>query len=597
LADKNEDYLDQLLNSVIDGDSGDRKNSTSQEPYSQNAQDMGADRESRESRRRRRQKDAHKFFIDDFEKELDEFAASTDISDYELEMEQILAEDSYGRNMRDPAPAQNNDQFFAGLNKAMGEPVAEEPMTGFGAAEEPAAEGGLSMEGMPSLDFGAEEAPAADTGLPMEGMPPLDFGTSEEPAADTGLSMEGMPPLDFGAAEEPMTDFGAADETTAEPVADAAGETASGDENSDDILSLLNGLGGEDEDLAGISDLLQADENNEPVAAAGDGLEIDPADAMEFENLKEVSKEEKGVKDSEAKSGKKGFFAKLKDLFLGPDEDEVQPAAEESIKVTTAEDLDGMSDENLDILRALEGGGDGGGGDEAGAPEDPKAKKKAEKEAKKKAKKEAKEAKKKEKEAKKKDKAAKKAAKPKKEKKPKVKDNTPPLPKLPVFLIFVMVFSFGAGVIFLGNALHSRMAMKNSESYYQAGDVVNAYGEVAGMKFKKKQTEQIAYVEKVKVLAGMQELYDSYETLKGSKREALAVDCLIRVIGHFDAHMEAANEGGYLKDAQRIEKKAEKLLRKQYKVRYDRAVKLYRMRSRKKYSVEIYKILQKVGLV
>ncbi|MBE5906236.1 MAG: hypothetical protein E7277_05485 [Lachnospiraceae bacterium] len=573
MTDKNEDYLDQLLNSVVEGEGQNRAASGALAGASPSGRQQ---EENREERRRRRQKNAQKFFIDDFEKELADFEADGELSDFDLEMEQLLADEEYQHNMIDEPKAKPvqaepamDDSFFAGLNAAMG-----------GESAEP------QVEPEPDSVIGSGSVPDEPITPSIEEAIPENGGDDElasllSAMGDDSSGNDTSPPEPVEMQETP---------------AESPSEAESGEGNADDILSLLNGLGGEDDDLAGISELLQADENNEPVASAtetADGMEIDPSDAAELSGLKEVSKEEKAVKDSGEKKKKPGFFAKLKKALFGPDEEELEAAKDEGIKVTTADDLEGLSDENLDILKALEGGGDSGGGD--AAPEDPKAKKQADKEAKKKAKEEKKKEKKAAKEAKKKEKEAKKAAKPKKEKKPKVKDNTPPLPKLPVFLIFVMAFSFGGAVLFAGNGFHSRLVVKNSESYYQQGDYVNAYNEIAGMTFKKEKQQD--YYKKVEVLAAMQQTLDSYETLAAAGRQELALDALIRVVGHYDANLTLAEEKGFSAEIAEIGTRAEQILKKNYKVKYNQAVKLYRLRSRIKYSTELYKILLKMGIV
>ena len=117
-----------------------------------------------------------------------------------------------------------------------------------------------------------------------------------------------------------------------------------------------------------------------------------------------------------------------------------------------------MSDENLQILQQLEGDMVIDVQQEKKSADDEKAKKK---EAAKKAKKEKKEQAKKEREAKKK-------SKPKKEKKPKQPkeaDKSKPLPKKPVFLIFLMTGSFLALVLFVGTA---RVPAANGKPFQKA---------------------------------------------------------------------------------------------------------------------------------
>ena len=106
------------------------------------------------------------------------------------------------------------------------------------------------------------------------------------------------------------------EEVAEEPVAD----------NDDDILSLLNGLGEEDSDLADIGQMLQADENHEAVGTDDAGLvaeslaelgfDVDPGDMDELSSIKEREQMvEDNLVNEEKQSGKKsGLLSKLKNL-------------------------------------------------------------------------------------------------------------------------------------------------------------------------------------------------------------------------------------------------------------------------------------------
>ena len=533
MANEKEDYLDKLLNSVVNKEVP-QEDGVILEQLEEDIIGDDVDRKERKKRNGSRRRKNEEDFLDEFEKELDAFEADQIISDYEMQLEEDMAEDNLevqGLERSDIDKTKENfeDSFFEGLGDAMNQ-----------ADEESIVSNGI----LPDEDVSLDESES---------------------------SME--------------------EEVAEEPVAD----------NDDDILSLLNGLGEEDSDLADIGQMLQADENHEAVGTDDAGLvaeslaelgfDVDPGDMDELSSIKEREQMvEDNLVNEEKQSGKKsGLLSKLKNLFFGPDEEEEQKR--EEVKTEINSELEGISDENLDILKALEGHSDAPAKEEE---LDPKAKKKAEKEAKKKEREEKKEAKKAEKEAKKKEKAEKKAAKPKKEKKPKVKDNTPPLPKLPVFLVFLMVASFSGAIIFAGNGVFYHQSVRAAEDAYAQGDYTKAFKEIAGVKMRKKQQ---GFYDKVMVLAGMQELLESYETLRECGREELALDCLIRVIGHYDKNIDKAGEAGYSAEISKIEKEAEDLLKAEYKVSYEKALKLYGLRSRKKYSEELYKILFKEGIV
>ncbi len=574
LANENEDYLDRLLNSVVGQEIPHEQkkdeivpddNPETEENISAEMDDEIKPRRSRRDKKKRRwgRKVKEETFLDEFEKELEELDSEKFISDYELQLDEELVEnkneiEELQRSDSEKIQSNYENDFFAGLDEVMSQAGTEDSIVQAGVMADDSVEE-ETIENQPETELLKED--------------------DEATVGDESIN-----------SAENFSEEGSADES----------ESAD-DVGTDDILSMLNSLGEEDADLADIGDMLKADENHEPVTEDEDlsdgladlGFDIDPEDLEDLSSIKEVGPDKKDAKEDEKKPKEKknGFLSKLKNLFFGPDEDAVsQDNSSEGIAETS--DLDGVSDENLDILKALEGGAKEDTSEEKELS--PKEKKKAAKEEKKKAAKAKKEAKAKEKEAKKKLKAEKKAAKPKKEKKPKVKDNTPPLPKVPVILTFLMVASFVGATLFIGHGVHYRQAYSVAQENFNQGNFVNAYNEISGIKVKKNDEQ---FYEKVKTLASMQGLLESYETLKDAKREELALDSLVRVIGHYNANIDHAGEAGYSAEISQLEEEAEKLLKAEYHVSYDKAVKLYGLRSRNKYSIEIYKILVKEGLV
>ncbi|MCR4955352.1 MAG: hypothetical protein K6A30_01540 [Lachnospiraceae bacterium] len=590
MSKENEDYLDQLLNSVARQEIQ-HKDFSEETPKTKplfimddEPEEKSSERKPRE-RHRARTSRAEASFLDEFEKELDDLDTNKYISDLELQFEDEL--------LKEQAQNELEDDFFSGLDAAMGEAPAKTSVVANQSIPDDVEVAKEDKKEEPSLDsFITDAQDVAEE--------PMEEAVAEEPLeAPMEEPMEEAieAPVEETITEEPM------EQGPAMPEAESSPEEM----GDDDILSMLSGLGDEDDDIADISKLLKADEDNESILEGEElpeeGMEMDsqsesdePSSPQEPEDPEEPEdqgtkkkgkkkKKDKKMKKEKGDGEKKGFFAKLKDLFFGPDEDESQAASPSGVVKTNNLEL---SDENMDILMALEGGGAS-----KEAEKDPKAEKKAKKEAKKKEAAEKKKAKKAEKEAKKKAKAEAKANKPKKEKKPKVKDNTPPLPKLPVFLLFVMCASICAGVILTSNIVHKKLAMKNAKENYAQGNYEAAYGNLAGLEVKEEDQE---FVDKVTIMASISELMNSYETMNEAKRYELALDCLVRVIGHYDAAIDAAGETGFSAELSKVENKAEKILKKKFKLSYEDALAIYKIRSRNKYSIRIYEVLKEVGL-
>lgn len=522
---ESEDYLDQLLNSVQEQKP--RSNETHKaEPADDPARDSS-----------RREKRTQESIIRDFELSLEGLDEEQFISDFELSLEADTEEE-----------AETEDSFFAGLGEAMNAENDEQSVTETDI---------LSDDAQPEEQIVSEDS-------------------VEEPEPERQDENEPEP-------EEQ-------DQDENEP------------ENADDILSLLDGLGEDNEDLADIGKMLKADENGETVEPSEDitaesvaesladlGFEVSPEDAVELASLEEIPPKQEAVpageEQEEKPKEKQGFLKKWKQLFFGPEEEEIsdgEPKVQEELHV---------SDENLGILEALEGGET-----ESLSEDDPQAKKKAKKEEKKQAAAAKKAEKAKAKEEKRKEKAAAKAAKPKKEKKPKVKDKTPPLPKKPVLVIMLLAVTILGGILILGKGLHRQLAMSSSKDYCSQGQYVKAYNKVAGLEIKSDNKKDVQYREKLEILAGVEELYDSYEQLEQLGRQELALDCLIRIIGHYDADIEKAGELGCSAELTEYEGLAEEILKDTYHTSFEEALRIYRIRSRVRYSTELVKILKEAGL-
>lgn len=332
------------------------------------------------------------------------------------------------------------------------------------------------------------------------------------------------------------------------------------DAEDDDLMSLLKS----EDDLADIGNMLKESQEEAPAAEGEDSTDE-----------KKKDKKEKNGKDS---GEKKGFFAKLGRILFGEDEEEELPeqANAEATQTPEFEKIDGVSDENMDILKQLEGGASSAPAKEE--EEDKKGKK---------------DKKKKEKKPKEKKEKKPKVKKEKKPKPPKEKDNTPPLPKAPVILMFVMAASFMLLVILGSNLINYTSAVNLAQESFDSGDYIGAYTQMSGLKVKEKDN---ALYEETKILASVSSQYQAAQAFIENEDYDMALDSLICAIGRFDINYPNAELYNCTVELKLVEQEVENSLTAQFGLTADQARELYAIRSREDYSIEVYKIIQNLGL-
>lgn len=363
----------------------------------------------------------------------------------------------------------------------------------------------------------------------------------------------------------------------------------------DDLMDILGG----DSEFSDIGDMLSGD---------GEALGDDENKVFDEFAEKEMDSQEKSIEDTvnealgvdddsdnakgKGKKGKKAkkekktgdkkesFLEKLKRILFGDDEEE------DAVDLIIPDDnsAGALSNENAQILAELEA-------DE----KEEKGKKKKKKEKKEKPKKEKKPKKVKE-------------PKPKKEKPPKEVDNTPPLPKAPVIMIFVLVISMTAFVLLSTNLLTKGNSISTATRYYNiamaaiasgtpdAEDVhmyAEAYNYLDGLKLNDEDT---ALYNKLKVLSAVSGKYDSYEVFHeyGSEKEAL--DALICAAGRCELNADAAQDYDCVKELDGLHTCIEQTLASQYNMSFDEALEIYNSGNRTKYTTALYQKLYELGL-
>ena len=341
-------------------------------------------------------------------------------------------------------------------------------------------------------------------------------------------------------------------------------------QNTEPILDdrLKDILDGSDEDaLSEIDQLLDADSDS-VTQEKEDPLAMAPDFSYEESSLGDGETGEKKKREK----NKNGLFGKISRMLFGtPAELDPEAAAEyEAAKAAMKQ-----------------------------TEEDPKAvkeRKKQEKEQKKQQKKEEAEKKKQEKDAAKAEKAAKKAAKPKKEKKPKQKKQVPkepPLPKVPVMMMWILALSLMV-LVFLGTFLIGYSTpVKASKEAFEKGDYVTAYEKLQGIKVRAADKDLL---KASSALAGIQAQLDAYIALMEQKQYEMALDALIRGYGRCLLNSADAEEWGVLDELEKMQDQFDLLLKEQFDVTKHRAKKLYNINKRSEYTLALHEILDKLGM-
>lgn len=571
----NEDYLDSLLNNVT------KKLSEFDEDFEQKKQTSDAYMTKKNlppKTMKALETVRENQFLREFEDELKQDDADSFLAEFEAELENEALE---FERTKEAQSADDDDAYMDQIehlvNESQSEPQADEIdlMTDFDQADLTGAEHVFPEDILPGespladmADAGAEEFPEEFTGLEAEDEPFADEPQADAQMDDMDAPPEGMEALESlfaGIDSESVQEMNSAnagsdevDEETLLPE----------DEELDDegIMNLLNGMS-EDEALSDIGKMLEADEQSISLEDLG----AEPENLIHAADLAESSQAAKSAK----KEKKKGFFAKLLDLMFGEDENDDEDDLQ---TVEGAGDLENISDENLEILRAMSG-------DMAETSEDKTAKKgKKEKKKKEKKKKEPKEKKPKEPKQKK----------PKKEKKPKEKGpKEKPLPRGPVIMIWLLALSVFAFVFIGNNLLTKSNALLAAERRFDQGDYVGSYGEFAGVKVGESETQ---LYERAKVLAGVQTELNAYYSMMEVRKFDLALDCLVRALGRSDLHMAEAEEWGVTTQMNALVSEITMQLMDQFNVTADQARELYAIEERDEYSLALDEILKGLGL-
>ena len=549
-----EDYLDSLLNSINNTNMSGKKSKSysGSDPYDNASEAFRKfEREQEYKREQRKKREEEQRFLQEFEGELEQ----EDVDDFLRQFELELAEEEENEANESVNTQSSVDENAGNVADAVSDAV-ENSTAGSSATSEQTVSGDTqaaaqadNAEFFENLEEIVSDASANDTD---QGTPQ---GTSKQGemsgVSDEGAAQEAQSSEPEYAKEEPIGEL---------------------DSANADLLELLNGVEG-DADLSEIGDLLNADSND--ITLQETGAAYDEGVKAASSGSTATGTKEKADDEKKKSKKKKGFFAKLAATLFGEEEESTDV---EHVEVPESQDLENISDENLQILKELEAA------EQAGAAKEDK---KQAKKDKKKAKKE-----KKEKEPKEK-KPRKKREKKVKEPKPEEPDNTPPLPKKPVILIFLMAFSILALVLLMMKLSGKNSYIDTAKQAMDNGDYVEAYEQLSGLDLK--GNDQKLYKE-VSTMAAVQEQYQAYLTLMGADKYDLALDALVRGIGRYDKGLDNAKKYGREGEMNHLKDQLEEALDQQFGMNTDDARKLYKIKDREEYSKEIQKIIQKMNL-
>ncbi len=262
------------------------------------------------------------------------------------------------------------------------------------------------------------------------------------------------------------------------------------------------------------------------------------------------------VEEPEQKKDKKGFFAKLLDLFTEEDEEE-----EESDQLK-------LSDENKKILEEM---------DKGGKKKKGKKEKKPKKEKQPKSRKTAKEKKKKEKPEKKGQQAV-----PEKKLSPQK-----------IIPIMAVCITLGAVILLLGNFLMDYTAKRSGRKAYYAGDYQTCYQNLFGKELN--ETEQVMYSHSESILTIRMWLRE-YEVFVNEGSELEALDSLLQAVHDYPTLLNYATQWNAQDEVNLAFQDILNILSQKYQLSQEEAQQIADISDNVEYTKNVMMALQKLGL-
>ena len=275
-----------------------------------------------------------------------------------------------------------------------------------------------------------------------------------------------------------------------------------------------------------------------------EGISAEPESADVMNILKAAGADI--VEEPEQKKEKKGFFAKLLDLFTEEDEEE-----EESDQIQ-------LSDENKKILEEMDG-----------------------------------------KNSKKKEKKQKKEKKPKKPKKEKPKKEAAPavpekkLSPKKIIPIVVVCISLGAVILIVGNFLTEYMSKRSGREAYYVGDYQTCYQNLFGRELN--ETEQVMYSKSESILTIRMWLRE-YEVFVNEGSELEALDSLLQAVHDYPSLLDYATQWNAQDEVTSAFGEILNILSEKYQLSQEEAQAIADISDDVEYTKNVMMVLQKLGM-
>lgn len=383
--------------------------------------------------------------------------------------------------------------------------------------------------------------------------------------ADSGIEMmdANMPEM----AENPKQEETPESIITNEPqMVEEIGEPDLAGNASKDILDILGSDG-----LDNIGDLLEG-----KTGETGNDIDDYASHQMKAHETTDGELDAQGTE-------KKSLFKKIISFFTKePQSDDVTDT--QGMADGTETDAQMLSDENKQILEALDANGEPNK-----ASDKPKKGKKPKKE--------------------------KKPKKPKKEKKPKAPkekkerigwEKEPKLPKGPVIVIWVFVMSIVVFVLICTFLLGNNSKVTDAQNTYnqaiadlgqnKADSIelyTKAYSRLSGLKLSGDDKQ---LYDKLSVLASVSGKYDAYKSFSDSGYVTMAADSLVCAAGRCDVNAENAKEYGCELQLEQLKNIISDTLSSQYGLSYEDAIALYNIDDRDDYTLALTQKLNELGI-
>ncbi len=188
----------------------------------------------------------------------------------------------------------------------------------------------------------------------------------------------------------------------------------------------------------------------------------------------------------------------------------------------------------------------------------------------------------------------KKTPKPKKVKKPKEPDNSPKIP-LSIIATFLILSASIIVVVLLGmNYMGVQRHMSQARDLFNSQDYIAAYEKLNGLDLN--DESDILVRNQARTLADLQQCQDEYETFYNNGIYDFALDSLLKGLGRYEKFKDDASEYGIADEYDAYGQQIIDELSSSYNLSYDEAMNIYNQKNRHYYTVELRKVLIKLGL-